>query len=406
MPIILTVGGIIIIAVALLRQPATKYLERGGKIPGLPYTKQKYLPSLKPNKGGEDAEHYLRRLDAEIKSLWNKSLDYDGIPRDSKFVNFSRENPYQKEYNELMTEKMKWQRIIKAGGGLQHHAGQQYQNMNYMASTRLNEPAAEMEYLASFDAEIRKWVPATKHDPLKFAESILSNNLFEAADLPLYNGTSGTNPMGVPDFIWQTAFAEAGGKFIKLGQLYTVAGGKPTADPGLAPETRTAYVEILSSGETELVPGSVVALDTVEKVNKKMKSLKLAQATYKTKPGGFRDQGGKTWPFPEQLPATQHTIDTDLKKSMAEEKQATEEYNERAKTAEKLHDDQTAALYREVSGEEKQHMDEFKRRLEDKDKLKYVPDSPEFMAQTIQETGWREKIDNAFMAAIERLKKK
>lgn len=82
---------------------------------------QTKLSQTKPY-SGEDAEAYLKRLDAEVKALWNKACDYDKINRDSKFVNFSKGNPYAQSYNKAMGEAMKWRRIIAAGGGLQHRA--------------------------------------------------------------------------------------------------------------------------------------------------------------------------------------------------------------------------------------------------------------------------------------------
>jgi len=38
------------------------------------------------------------------------------------------------------------------------------------------------------------------------------------------------------------------------------------------------------------------------------------------------------------------------------------------------------------------------------DELEFLPDSTEDLAQTVQATGYREKIDSAFRAAIQRVK--
>ena len=38
------------------------------------------------------------------------------------------------------------------------------------------------------------------------------------------------------------------------------------------------------------------------------------------------------------------------------------------------------------------------------DELEFLPDSPEVLAQTMVATGYREKIDSAFRAAIQRVK--
>ncbi len=84
MPIaLLTIGGVIVVA-ALLRKPAEKYIERGGKIPYLPETRD-------PNE-----------LERKVKELWNKMCEWDKVPPDSKFVEFSDDNPYAKKYNEAI----------------------------------------------------------------------------------------------------------------------------------------------------------------------------------------------------------------------------------------------------------------------------------------------------------------
>ncbi len=47
-PILLVAGGILIVGIALLRKPATAYIERGGKIPYLPKGRGNYLSSTLP----------------------------------------------------------------------------------------------------------------------------------------------------------------------------------------------------------------------------------------------------------------------------------------------------------------------------------------------------------------------
>lgn len=46
-PIILILGGLLIVVAVVLREPAQKYLERGGRVPGLPATETKRLTSKK-----------------------------------------------------------------------------------------------------------------------------------------------------------------------------------------------------------------------------------------------------------------------------------------------------------------------------------------------------------------------
>ena len=38
----------------------------------------------------------------EVKSLWDKACDYDGLPPNSKFVVFSEENPFTKKHDKLV----------------------------------------------------------------------------------------------------------------------------------------------------------------------------------------------------------------------------------------------------------------------------------------------------------------
>ena len=90
--ILISVGGIIVLA-AVLSKPATKYIERGGKVPYLPSTKS---PSA---------------LEQEVKSLWVKTCEWDKIPPDSKFVEFSDDNPYLKEYNEAIGKLLRFKQF-------------------------------------------------------------------------------------------------------------------------------------------------------------------------------------------------------------------------------------------------------------------------------------------------------
>ena len=87
--ILISIGGLIVLA-AVLSKPATKYIERGGKIPYLPETKS---PS---------------ELEQKVKGLWAKACEWDKIPSDSKFVVFSDDNPYLKEYNEAVKQLLRF----------------------------------------------------------------------------------------------------------------------------------------------------------------------------------------------------------------------------------------------------------------------------------------------------------
>ena len=54
--------------------------------------------------------------DDNTKKLWQKACAFDKIPSDSKFVEFSKENPYVKDYNKAILErqqKRQKQKVIR-----------------------------------------------------------------------------------------------------------------------------------------------------------------------------------------------------------------------------------------------------------------------------------------------------
>jgi len=97
MPIILIGGGLMIVLAVLARKPATAYIERGGKVP--------YLPATNGGPG---------ELEEKAHSLWIKACEAEGIPVESKFVVFSDDNPYIKDYNEAVG---RLQRLRQFKGG-------------------------------------------------------------------------------------------------------------------------------------------------------------------------------------------------------------------------------------------------------------------------------------------------
>ena len=89
-----------------------------------------------------------------------------------------------------------------------------------------------------------------------------------------------------------------------------------------------------------------------------------------------------------------------------EEKFAQKVYKEREGMARSLGDEKTAKLYEHIGGEERHHEEEEAKRLgEVTAGMSFIPDSAEYLSQTIDDTGWRDKIDAAFQAAIERTRK-
>jgi len=93
MPIILVSGGLLIILAVTLRKPVEKYIERGGKVPYLPATKN-------------PAE-----LEQKVKSLWTKACEWEKIPPESKFVMFSDDNPFVKDYNEAVGKLLRFKQF-------------------------------------------------------------------------------------------------------------------------------------------------------------------------------------------------------------------------------------------------------------------------------------------------------
>jgi hypothetical protein len=49
----------------------------------------------------------------DSKTLWKKACKFDKIPPRSKFVSFSKENPYVADYNKSVREEMQQLRKIR-----------------------------------------------------------------------------------------------------------------------------------------------------------------------------------------------------------------------------------------------------------------------------------------------------
>jgi len=68
--------------------------------------------------------------------------------------------------------------------------------------------------------EDEKFVPALKpFEPYHFAEYVLRYNRFSDAEIPIYSGLTGRNPLRVPDHIWREVVKETEGEFIKQGEI-------------------------------------------------------------------------------------------------------------------------------------------------------------------------------------------
>lgn len=90
-----------------------------------------------------------------------------------------------------------------------------------------------------------------------------------------------------------------------------------------------------------------------------------------------------------------------LLESERSEVEAIDNYTEREQQARILGDEKTADIYKELTQDEKEHLKEIGSRMVE---LQFNSDSPEFLADTIISTGWRDKLDTVFQAAVDRVK--
>lgn len=88
---LVALGGVILLAL-VLRKPAEKYIERGGRLPLLSAS----IP---------------RDIEEKVKNLWNEATKWEGIPPESKFVVFSEDNPYAREYNEAVGQLLRFKQF-------------------------------------------------------------------------------------------------------------------------------------------------------------------------------------------------------------------------------------------------------------------------------------------------------
>ena len=171
------------------------------------------------------------------------------------------------------------------------------------------------------------------------------------------------------------------------------------------------FVTVLESGDTELTPGSLVSIAALEKTNERVKGLGLKPAlAYETPVGAkIEDEGGSTFPEKGIIGFEPETVGTnvidDLNKSFNEEIKAEADYRKRQISAELAGDQETGKLYKHIAHEEVVHAGEIHERIKALGgEVEWYSDTPEFLAETIKDSGWREKLDQAFQTAIQRVK--
>ncbi len=123
------------------------------------------------------------------------------------------------------------------------------------------------------------------------------------------------------------------------------------------------YINVSDPGETELAKGTIVALEEFEKANRRAEQVGVKKASGYPTPKSVvsSEQVGGQWRPGEEIPRVDRL----------------EPATERPASA---------------------------RRPKQEDDLEFIPDSPEYLAETISTSGWRDKIDEAFQAAIQRVR--
>ena len=207
-----------------------------------------------------------------------------------------------------------------------------------------------------------KLLPALKpFDPYKFCDYVLRNNVFSDKETFIYSGLSGINPLRVPDHYWAEALAAMGGEFIKTGDLYVVH------TPGVErpPTMRAAPTWREPSGELSLETIELLA-ETEGDPLRKFCCRICGECASKE----LLEEGK----FPERI--------VWLRKHYAEKHPG---------IWGKM---QTAIISNEPTKPSPPNPE---------DEMEFVSDSPEFLAHTIDDIGYREKLDNAFKTAIARV---
>lgn len=354
---------------------------------------------IRINKEGHENLFFPQtELREKVRELWVKALEYDGFPPDSKFVVFSDENPYLKQYEEEVGKLLRFKEF---------QAGQ--------------------------------WQPDTRKGyKCHVCPDILMNELLAK--------TVKKQSLGLPEMLERLMTAP--GRDLteaRLRQQYgpaiflTAQGndfitGKPQEEPGKRQMTITRkgidYLQGVSKGTKYVMftsgpqAGSIVEVSSWEREKASLEKMNIAPPAIKYLPetGDIpRGEGaGYDVDFAQRLSGEiskemqnpsvrqgKQQVARDLVNSVREEEFANVVYQERAARAIGAGDFSTGALYQDVAGEERGHALKFTGRLDaiGGAKLAFVPDTAEYVADTIEELGLRDKIDNAFATAIERVRK-
>lgn len=243
-----------------------------------------------------------------------------------------------------------------------------------------------------------KLIPALQpFEPYNFAEYVLRYNRFSDAEIPIYSGLTGRNPLRLPDHIWREVIKVTEGEFVKQGDISIFHIPEKERPPYMraAPTWRditstipegTCYEDawrfLLKEEEGDLVHGSVQTIG--KRINHAWVEL----------PTGFiwEPESGelmkKDYFYQRAKPEVQARYTTEEASIMAARTKNlgpwTDEERARYLTKELAVIPNPTPLPPPSP----------------KDELEFVSDSPELIPFTIEDIGYRDKLDKAFETAI------
>lgn len=415
-PLVLATGFVLVVALALatrrsVTEPAaglaTRYLERRPKV--------KYLPSVQPVPDRE-------KLRAEIRELWRLASQWEGIPSESKFVVFSENNPFIGQYNDAVNRYMEMSyggefqaatirsrfkegdyiydrerpavggKVTKVVGGKNPYYLLESKEKVPFSGARKIEWATRKEgrvleslqgwlkagqppvqFFSGGEKEEVKFLPKLKaFDPYLYARFVLENNMFSASELDYYSGKTAKHPHGVPNEVWQRAMTDLDGKWVKSGQMYVLSAGKVQGPPDMVTPPMDRMPATLGRVTREEVEVSsweerdrLAVWVTDKRTGKAVAEWWDDDARQMFEDGFFK-------------PGKQ------LEDSVLD-------YAEWVGLLAK--ESQPAVIPAAPLPLAKGKRDE----------LEFIADSPEYLSQTIEDTGWRDRIDEAFQTAVARV---
>ena len=232
-----------------------------------------------------------------------------------------------------------------------------------------------------------KLVPALKpFDPYEFAKYALKNNVFGEEEIPIYSGRSGLNPHGVSDATWQKVVADLDVRFVKYGDWYTILTNEIETPP---------YMRAKPIWQMPLTPANIALLAATE--GDPLRKFCCRQCG-ECAPKELLEEGK----FPERIDW--------LRNHYKEKHPSMWGHTFQPETTEEI---KIKPVWKHVEHIEPSFDETFGIRPREwplktlpsrKEELEFVSDSPEFLAYTIEDIGYRDKLDKAFEMAIARAK--